>query len=173
MRSRIWSLLALAAAAAWLACGAPGGQRPAATAGEAPRDPPQADAQPPAEEPPPEPSTLRAFMRLKLSHAQDVLEGLATEDFRRIARGAQKLRSLAADASWSVYETEEYSLYSREFVDATRQMSTAARDKNIDGAALAYVQLTLTCVQCHKHVRDVRTAQVQPAPPAVDRNSGG
>lgn len=122
----------------------------------------QAEPPAPVDQGPPETSTLQAFMRLKLAHAQDVLHGLATEDFRQIARGAQKLRALAADASWNVYETEEYTLYSREFVDAARQMSKGARDKNIDAAALAYVQLTLACIQCHKHVRDVRMAEVLP-----------
>jgi hypothetical protein len=31
-----------------------------------------------------------------------------------------------------------------------------ADKENLDGAALAYVQLTLSCVNCHKVVRDSR-----------------
>jgi cold shock CspA family protein len=31
-----------------------------------------------------------------------------------------------------------------------------ARDKNLDSSALSYVQLTLNCVDCHKHVRTVQ-----------------
>ena len=31
-----------------------------------------------------------------------------------------------------------------------------ATEKNLDGAALAYVEMTLTCVKCHKHVREAR-----------------
>jgi hypothetical protein len=29
-----------------------------------------------------------------------------------------------------------------------------AEDKNLDAAALSYVDLTLTCVKCHKHLRE-------------------
>ena len=36
----------------------------------------------------------------------------------------------------------------------TERMSKAADEQNLDAAALAYVQLTLNCVDCHKHVRD-------------------
>jgi hypothetical protein len=35
-------------------------------------------------------------------------------------------------------------------------LSKYAKDKNIDGAALTYVELTLSCVKCHKHVRETR-----------------
>jgi hypothetical protein len=171
MRHGTAIVLVLAALAGWPAAG------PQLEPGVAADDPPgtrrAADSQP-RDERPPEPSTLQAFMRLKLAHAQDVLEGLATEDFGKISRGAQKLRALAVDASWNVYETEEYALYSREFIDAARQMGASAREKNIDAAALAYVQLTLTCVQCHKHVRDVRTARLDGGLlwPAIPRRSG-
>ncbi len=174
---RFWTMMVLVPAAlvGWLALAHPADEQAAQSpaADEPSGNEQQADSQPPAHQTPPETSTLQAFMRLKLAHAQDVLEGLATEDFRQIARGAQKLRSLAADASWNVYETEEYTLYSREFVDAARQMSKGARDKNIDTAALAYVQLTLSCVQCHKHVRDVRTAQGVPAQEQLKRPLAG
>ncbi|MCL6503236.1 MAG: hypothetical protein K6T86_11160 [Pirellulales bacterium] len=173
MQSRLMIVLAAAAgllAAAWFAAER---MLPSAAADVAADEAAEERQPQPADEAPPQRSTLEAFMRLKLSHAQDVLEGLATEDYRRIARGAQKLRALAADASWNVYETEEYAFYSREFTDAARQMSASARDRNIDGAALAYVQLTLSCVHCHKHVRDVRTARVGPGAPQDGRPVAG
>jgi hypothetical protein len=31
-----------------------------------------------------------------------------------------------------------------------------AKDKNIDGVALAYVDVTLSCVRCHEYVREHR-----------------
>jgi hypothetical protein len=37
-----------------------------------------------------------------------------------------------------------------------------AREKNLDGAALSYVEMTLSCVKCHKHVREVRTTRLDP-----------
>jgi hypothetical protein len=35
-----------------------------------------------------------------------------------------------------------------------------AREENLDGATLAYVELTINCVACHRHVRSVKTAGV-------------
>ena len=34
-----------------------------------------------------------------------------------------------------------------------------ARKKNLDAAALNYVDMTLTCVKCHNHVREIRMAR--------------
>ena len=30
------------------------------------------------------------------------------------------------------------------------------KDENLDGCALSYVKLALTCVKCHKYVRELR-----------------
>ncbi len=43
----------------------------------------------------------------------------------------------------------------RDFEFANKALVHASREKNLDGATLAYVQLTLSCVNCHKVVRDV------------------
>ena len=55
-----------------------------------------------------------------------------------------------------VMETPRYEVYSEEFQRVTLTMAKLAGEKNLDGAALAYVDLTLNCVKCHKHVREVR-----------------
>ena len=41
-------------------------------------------------------------------------------------------------------------------------MTEAARKKNLDGAVLAYVDLTMKCINCHKYVRGVRVSQAAP-----------
>jgi hypothetical protein len=46
--------------------------------------------------------------------------------------------------------------YSAEFQRSTKALAEAAKKKNADGASLAYVQLTLTCVNCHKHIKNQR-----------------
>ena len=32
-------------------------------------------------------------------------------------------------------------------------------DKNLDGAALSYVDMTLMCVKCHQHVRETKMGE--------------
>lgn len=115
-----------------------------------------------AEEPPaPKPDDVGPFMRAKLTHAQDVLAGLALEDFDAIARGAHELALASQAASWQVLQTPEYARQSAEFRRSCETLRRAAKDGNLDGAALAWMEVTMKCVQCHKYVRDEQDAPVR------------
>jgi hypothetical protein len=102
----------------------------------------------------PQPDRVAAFMRAKLGHAEHVLEGLAVADYEMIERAAQELSLASLDSNWQVLQTEDYVRQSAEFRRACDSLKQAAQDKNLDGAALAWVDVTLKCVQCHKYVRD-------------------
>jgi hypothetical protein len=104
------------------------------------------------------PGDVQAFMRLKLTHSQKLLEGIALEDFAIIEKSAQNLSSLSRDEEWRIYTTPEYLRHSEEFRRSVELVRDAAAEKNVDGAALGYVGMTLNCVNCHKYVRDVRMA---------------
>jgi hypothetical protein len=104
---------------------------------------------------------LRDFMRAKLSHSQKIIEGLTTEDYDMIAKNSQDLSLLSQAATWQVFETPEYLQHSTEFHRAADALTKAATDKNLDGAALAYMEVTLKCVNCHKYVRRVRMADLR------------
>lgn len=99
---------------------------------------------------------VRKFMRPKLDHAQKVLEGLALEDFEMIGKNANALLRLSEAAEWQVLPSPEYVRHSEEFQRVTNDLIRAANNKNLDSATLAYVQLTMNCVSCHKHVREAR-----------------
>ena len=98
----------------------------------------------------------QVFMRTKLAHSQKILEGLATEDFQTIALNSNQLKLISLDANWQVIQTEEYIRQSKDFRRAADSLTDAAKKKNLDGAVLAYFQLTQSCVSCHKYVRDQR-----------------
>lgn len=102
---------------------------------------------------------LRDFMRAKLKHSQNVLEGLVTENFDQIAKNAQDMSLLSLAETWQVLNTPEYVDYSRKFRNAADTLADMAKKKNLDQATVAYNQLTLKCVQCHKYVRGVRMAE--------------
>lgn len=95
----------------------------------------------------------REFMRRKLDHSQEVLEGIVLEDFELIEKNAKTLSLLSQVAEWQVLPSTEYKQHSAEFRRNADALAKAAADKNLDGAALKYVELTLNCVNCHKHVR--------------------
>ena len=103
---------------------------------------------------PPEPDKVAVFMRAKLAHADNVLEGLAVADYEMIERAAQELSLASLDSNWQVLQTEDYARQSAEFRRSCDALRKAAQDKNLDGATLAWVEVTLKCVQCHKYVRD-------------------
>jgi len=121
-----------------------------------------ADASPQEPDPnAPRPNDVSAFMRVKLNLSQKVLEGIATEDFGLIAKSAQQLGLMAQDENWKVYQTPEYRTHSAEFQRIAANLTKAGQDKNVDSSALAYIQLTMTCVNCHKHTRTIRLASSQ------------
>lgn len=93
------------------------------------------------------------LMRKKLAQTQRILEGLATEDYDLIAKNAKKLSKLTVLEKWVRANTLEYKSQLNMFQSANRELIRFADEKNLDGAALAYLQLTLTCVNCHKQIR--------------------
>lgn len=102
-----------------------------------------------------EPNEVSEFMRLKLEYAQGILEGLALEDFEMIAKNSQDMSLISLDSTWNVVHTDEYAKQSAEFRRTSNALTRAADAKSIDGAALAYVGLTMRCINCHKYVRAI------------------
>ena len=98
--------------------------------------------------------TTREIMKLKLESSQKVLEGIAVENFTTIAVNAQKLVALSQAAGWQARQTPEYKQYTAEFRRFAESLQKAARDENVDAASVAYFQLTISCVNCHRHIRE-------------------
>lgn len=97
-----------------------------------------------------------AFMRLKLEPAKEILEAIALEHYEGILTNAERIRQLALDESWMVIQTEDYLRQSDEFRRSVGLIAEAARNENLDGATLGYMQMTLNCVQCHRQIRSRR-----------------
>ncbi len=79
-------------------------------------------------------------------------------DFALIEKHADELIILSKKAEWAVLQTPEYNRQSDDFRRNADSLTKAAKEKNLDAAALTYVQLTMSCVNCHKHVRETRIA---------------
>ena len=101
-------------------------------------------------------SKVDVFMRAKLFSSQSVLEGLTTENFDLIQQGAEKMIVMSKAAEWRAQEGERYAQDTAQFVAAAKDLVRQARKRNIDGATLSYLQLTMNCVECHKHIREER-----------------
>lgn len=104
-----------------------------------------------------QPKPTRAdFMRQKLEFSKKALEGLTLENYDAIATNARALKLLSQAAEWEVPtipNANEYISLTTEFQKAADDMRQKAKEKNLDGATLAYLRLTMTCVNCHRFVR--------------------
>jgi cytochrome c556 len=105
------------------------------------------------------PSKTAELMRKKLKCSQGVLEGIALNQFDKIADNADELITISQKAEWVVVKTPQYELFSNQFRRSAESLVKNAKAKNLDGAALDYVDLTMTCVKCHKYVRETRGAR--------------
>ena len=95
----------------------------------------------------------KEFMRDKLELTQGVLEGLAVENYGLIISRSQRLSAMSQEVDWKVFENPDYEQQSIAFRRNVDALTKAAKNKNLDGATLAYVRVTMSCVECHKYVR--------------------
>ena len=101
---------------------------------------------------------LETIMQRKLEYAHNLLHALILEDFDAMDRNAERLQRLSEASNWNVLRTHEYTRHSSEFRRTVDALKKAAQEKDLDAAALAYVEMTLKCVQCHTYVRGVDRA---------------
>jgi cytochrome c556 len=94
------------------------------------------------------------WMKQKLVASQNILAGLTKAEFDAIEKNAQSMLVVGYLEKWVRADTPGYQNLMREFEYANKSLTLAAREKNLDGATIAYMQLTISCVNCHKIVRD-------------------
>ena len=110
---------------------------------------------------------IAALMQRKLEHSQKVLQGIAIGDFDMIAKHADELSQISKAAEWRVVKSPQFELHSNEFRRNSESLVKAAKEKNLDAATLAYVDMTLNCVKCHKYLRERRETQGESSPTPV------
>jgi hypothetical protein len=103
---------------------------------------------PPQTEREAKPSTQIMWKKLDLSHGS--LDAIALEDFEALEAYASDLEALSVAGELNISNEESYQRKSREFREAALALGKAAHERNIEAAALAYVDMTLRCVSCHR-----------------------
>jgi cytochrome c556 len=93
-------------------------------------------------------------MQVKLKRAQTILEALAKEDFKSLEDAAGALvRISRATEFLRAYKTADYEFQARMFQKSADTLAAKSKEKNLDGATLAYVEMTMSCVNCHNSFR--------------------
>ena len=103
------------------------------------------------------PATAR-LMRQKLALSQRLLEAILTSNFATLDEESVALARLTESPSWTVFKTPEYRRYSDAFVRVTDDLRAAAKDRDLDAAALHYTALAMSCYQCHRYIKNARVA---------------
>lgn len=98
----------------------------------------------------PEPSV---GMKIKLDLSKDLLAALAQGDFEAIAKNSEAMQGLNIVEYFVRGNKPAYRAHLRVFQLANKDLTEHAKAKNLDGATLAFTQMTISCVNCHKEVR--------------------
>jgi hypothetical protein len=95
-----------------------------------------------------------SWMKLKLDYSQKILAGIAKADFDQIVQSAEAMRNLTTVEGFVRGRVPGYSTQLEIFKDANMELIKQAKRDNVEGATLAFTQITLSCVNCHKKLRE-------------------
>jgi len=104
-------------------------------------------------------AATRTLMQQKLELSHHVLESVMTSDYDALERDSHALARLTEKPGWMVLTTPEYVRYSGAFVNAVQELAAAAKDRDLDTAAIRYASMTMACYQCHRYVKNARVAR--------------
>lgn len=100
------------------------------------------------------PQKASFWMKQKLQRSQNILAGLTSGDFEKIAANAESMSVLNHLEGFVRRDNPGYKTQVTFFQFANDELIRAAHKKNLERATLAYTQLTISCVNCHKQLRE-------------------
>lgn len=104
------------------------------------------------------------LMLAKRASAQKVVDGLVLKDFDQIHRGATELVRICDATEWAARGDQVYAHHRTELRRQALKLAKMADEKNLDGAAFAYMHSLTTCISCHEYSRDVLRISDNPRP---------
>lgn len=113
---------------------------------------------------PPDKKTMEKFMTLKLAAAQRALEGVTREDHALIQKSTAEMIELSRQAAWEQMASYRFVQDTTDFVAAAEFLRRMADAKDAEGTSLGFMRLTMTCTNCHNHVRTASVAGLDGAP---------
>ena len=103
---------------------------------------------------------MEKLMAKKLSAAQGSLEGVAREDFARIRETTSQMIELSRLEAWERMASPRFVQDTIDFVAAAEFLNRMAVAEDAEGTSLGFMRLTMTCTNCHSHVRSSKVAQL-------------
>ncbi len=93
------------------------------------------------------------WMKKKLDYSQNILAGITLEDFDKIADNARAMKGLGKFEGFVRSRNAAYTRQLQLFEETNDEIIRQADNDNVEGVALAFTQLTINCVNCHKVLR--------------------
>jgi cytochrome c556 len=97
--------------------------------------------------------TMSFWMAKKLELSKAILESLTTGDFDTMAKDAEQMQRLGR-MEGLVRRNKDYQTQMQSFRLANQELIRHSKRKNVEGATLAFNQLTTSCVACHTMLRE-------------------
>jgi hypothetical protein len=110
-----------------------------------------ADQAPPSSDQP-----MSFWMQRKLEYSKNILAGIAAGDFDKIVTSAESMRKLSTVEGFIRGQTPGYRTQLQIFEASADEIIRQGKNDNAEGAALAFTQLTISCVNCHKQLREAK-----------------
>jgi hypothetical protein len=96
------------------------------------------------------------WMTKKVEFAQRILAGLTKGDLAAAEEAARDMYAVGYLEKWDMAGLPAYRKQVKAFDAATKELISQAKAKDVDAAAKAYTQVVVSCVECHKVVRDAK-----------------
>jgi hypothetical protein len=97
--------------------------------------------------------TMSFWMAKKLELSKAILESLTTGNFDTMAKDAEQMQRLGR-IEGLVRRNKDYQTQMHSFRLANQELIRHSMRKNVEGATLAFNQLTTSCVVCHTMLRE-------------------
>ncbi len=93
------------------------------------------------------------WMTVKLVESQRLFAALVQEDYPTITSSSERLKTVSSLEGFVRQKTPGYRTQLKTFEFSVDEILQQAENENIEGVTLGFQQLTLSCVNCHKQLR--------------------
>ena len=100
------------------------------------------------------PKSHSVWMKQKLQNSQEIFAAMTLGDLETVKREARQMKLINQLESFVRGRSDPYRTHLRLFQFATEEIIRGAEDENIERVTLGYTQLSVSCVMCHKHLRE-------------------
>ncbi|QVL30383.1 hypothetical protein KIH39_16160 [Telmatocola sphagniphila] len=101
---------------------------------------------------------VKELMSRKLELSHKLLTAMILNDTQSAVKSAKDLLEVSKDPAWQSLipkdRLEEYQIWSDSFRKNIRKIGESAKENNLDGAKMGYLEMTHTCFNCHTYIRD-------------------